>query len=413
MRRAAELWATLVLPAEPGKKVYATMSVNGPKKYYDESGALTPALAICWERKPLRLACRRTRLALWDAETDADWNQLQDAAKLLAACGSAILLEPSPAARGGHLGTLLTEWVPARAASQEMCRIAPVLAEIKEYWLAPGVGCNNKVRLFAGFYRHQGINQWCPLQDENGTLSAHQGKESALVLLSYQTRVELIPPEPEPAPTLVNATAMPQASAEPEMDAYWQKKSGHKRQLWFHFHSRTLIELERHGMMLSPSRSERTASVAQIPNANAFLDFGASAQRSNGKQDGGDAFEWSARLEARNSGRSVEQAKSSLLAAEAKALIQRARTEMERAAHAGQLPPQWLSALLSEAGWRPYWQLCSAAGSPQPLVQTRTAGFSAEHCAPAQEAVADQETARSCSEQGSKPPQPFLAQAHW
>jgi hypothetical protein len=321
-----------------------------------------------------------------------------------------MLLEPSPAARGGHLGTIFDEWVQARAAYQEMCRIAPVLAEIKEYWLAPGVGCNNKVRLFAGLYRYQGINQWCTLQNENGTLYAHNGKESALVLLAYQTPAELIPPsqEPEPAPTivnatatpqasaepaptivnatatpqasaepapmLVNATAMPQVSAEPEMDAYWQKKYGHKRQLWFHFHSRTLItaynertpigalmELERNGMMLSPSRSERTASVAQIPNANAFIDFGASAQRSNGKQDGGDAFELSARLEARNSGTSVEQAKRSLLAAEAKALILGARTEMERAARAGQLPPQWLSALMSEAGWRQYWQLRRAA----------------------------------------------------
>jgi len=209
------------------------------------------------------------------------------------------------------------------------------------------------------------------------------------------------------------------------MDAYWQKPSGHKRQLGFHFHSRTLItashertaigaliELERHGRMLSPSRSERTASVAQIPNANAFLDFGASAQRSNGKQDGGDAFECSARLEARNS--SVEQAKSSLLAAEAKALIQRARTEREASSRRNG------SALSCRRPDGDRTGSCAVlpssrhvAGSPQPLVQTRTAGFSAEHCAPAQEAVADQETARSCSEQGSKPPQPFLAQAHW
>jgi len=76
-------------------------------------------LAICWERKPLRLACRRddgrTRLALWDADTDADWNKLQDAARLLAAAGYAMLLEPSPAARGGHLGTIFGQVPLAKA----------------------------------------------------------------------------------------------------------------------------------------------------------------------------------------------------------------------------------------------------------------------------------------------------------
>jgi hypothetical protein len=385
LRSAAELWAELVLSPESGEKVYGEMTVDAPKKYYDVAGAVTPAVAYRHLVGNKTIAARvgrrdgQTRIALWDADNDLDWKKLEDAARLLATEGYAMLVEPSPAARGGHIETVFSEWVEARAAHQHMCQIAPVLADFKEFWLAPGVGSNNKVRLFAGFYRYQGVNRWCVLKDADGNILARNGRESAVVLLTYQTPADLIPPyqEPEPAPVIVNeiaARAIREQTSNPEqedaLDAYWQEKYGKNPFYWFKFHysylineynKRTniadLLELEANGMMLSPSRSERTASVAEIPGENAFIDFGASAQKTGGKQDGGDAFELRVRIEARDTGKDVDQAKRDLLTADARELIKSARAEMERAARAGQRPPQWVIALMSDAGWRQYWKL--------------------------------------------------------
>ena len=126
-----------------------------------------------------------------------------------------------------------------------------------------------------------------------------------------------------------------------------------------------LMELEANGMMLSPTRAERTASVAEIPGVNAFIDFGASGQKANGRRDGGDAFELRVRIEARNTGKSIDQVKRDLLAADAKELIKSARAEMESAARAGQRPTQWVIALMSDAGWRQYWKIRKKLGKQQ------------------------------------------------
>ena len=218
LRAAAELYTSLVTPQQDTEKVYAEMSVNGAKKYYDEPGAFTAKLAYAHIAGSKTIAARigrhdgTTRAALWDADNDLNWQKLKDAARLLAEEGYAMLVEPSPAARGGHIGTLISEFVEARAVYQHMCQIAPVLAEFKEYWLAPGSGSGNKVRLFCGYYRHQGVNKWCVLQDADGNVLAKNGRESAIALLTYHTPAELIPPyqepeEPEDAPIIVNAVA--------------------------------------------------------------------------------------------------------------------------------------------------------------------------------------------------------------
>lgn len=105
-------------------------------------------------------------------------------------------------------------------------------------------------------------------------------------------------------------------------------------------------------MGLAAWRGERTASVGL--REDGWVDFGASARREDGKQDGGDALELAVRLN--------EEPKPEVMRELARQLVSEAREAMESAAHRGEQPPPWVQALMSPAGWQRYRQLREEAG---------------------------------------------------
>src|SRR6266446_9157520 len=88
-------------------------------------------------------------------------------------------------------------------------------------------------------------------------------------------------------------------------------------------------------------RGEHTASVGL--REDGWVDFGASARRSDGKQDGGDALELTVRVN--------DESKSEVMRELARQLLSEAREAVESAAHCGEQPPQWVQAFMSPAGW--------------------------------------------------------------
>ena len=91
-----------------------------------------------------------------------------------------------------------------------------------------------------------------------------------------------------------------------------------------------------------------------ISNIQHWVDFGASARRPDGKQDGGDAFE----LYVRKSGR----AKDEVLRELGQALNREASRELLWAARAGEVPAAWLAEMMTPTGWSVYNQNCDKAG---------------------------------------------------
>jgi hypothetical protein len=82
--------------------------------------------------------------------------------------------------------------------------------------------------------------------------------------------------------------------------------------------------------------------------ADGWVDFGASARRSDGKQDGGDALELTVRVN--------DQPKPEVMRELARQLVSEAREAVENAAQRGEQPPQWVQAFMSPAGWEHYHQ---------------------------------------------------------
>ncbi len=119
---------------------------------------------------------------------------MTDAAQHLAAVGYRVLLEPSPAGRGGHLWVIFDALMDARAARHHVCELAPILADVREYWPGPAHALKwNKVRLPSGRYVSPACSAWCKLFDSNGRELARNGLEATSVLLTYQTPASIIP----------------------------------------------------------------------------------------------------------------------------------------------------------------------------------------------------------------------------
>src|SRR5258706_3053518 len=104
-------------------------------------------------------------------------------------------------------------------------------------------------------------------------------------------------------------------------------------------------------MGLASWRGEHTASVGLRDGG--WVDFGASARRNNGKQDGGDALELAVRV--------TQEAKPEVMRQAARQLVQEAREAMERAAWRGEEPPGWVVAMMTKAGWERYHALRAEA----------------------------------------------------
>lgn len=156
----------------------------------------------------------KTRALCFDADTDEDWQRLLDAAHLLRAAGYAVLLEDSPAGRGGHLWIIYSDLVDVRAAYRHVCELAPMLASIKEYWPYQ----KKNVRLPGGKYVTPDFSAQCKLYDAIGAQIAETRAEAAAALLSHQTPAAIVPeypPDPEPAPKKRSARVFVPLSATP------------------------------------------------------------------------------------------------------------------------------------------------------------------------------------------------------
>src|SRR6266700_7506357 len=92
---------------------------------------------------------------------------------------------------------------------------------------------------------------------------------------------------------------------------------------------------------------EHTASVGF--REEGWVDFGASARRRDGKQDGGDALELTVRVN--------HEPKPGVMRQIARQLVSQARQALESAAHCGEQPPPWVQAFMSPAGWEHYRHL--------------------------------------------------------
>lgn len=375
MQDAAALLVEIAGP-EP---VHIEMSSRGPAKYYEVKRGLIleDARAHLSGQKTKGAMLRRpdgkTRALCYDADTDDDWQRLREAAHFLQNAGYVPLVEDSPADRGGHLWIIYSDLVDARCAHRHVCEQAPMLQEIKERWPGPG---NHKVRLPCGRYVKPGFSQQCKLYDAIGGLVADNRRDATRALLTMQTpaaTMPVYPPDPAPDPgqrftdrqiPAGEVTRSKQQSQQPrperEPDARWQQK--YHQHLWFQFTPQQLaawynerhtiedlLPPERNGMGLANWRDERTASVGYTKDGQGWVDFGASARHTNGKQDGGDALELEARIS--------EQGKPAIMQKIARDLVKEARIALECSARAGQQPPAWVEEFMTPAGWAHYQQL--------------------------------------------------------
>ena len=392
LEEAARLLVDIAGP-EP---VHIEMSACGPRKYYDVHRALTKGDArahlagYSTRGATLRHPQGMTRALCYDADTPGDWLRLVEAAYWLAAGGYRPLLEESPVGRGGHLWIIYTALVKANRARRHAAEIASSLKEIRESW--PGA-TGHKVRLPGGLYVRPGVRAWCKLYDAQGRLLSADGQEAARVLPDWHTSAELVPNdadaehEHETSEHAASGNALPgyrtpPMPATPDQDEppsqdhstrgadrRWHEKYG--RYCWFQFtpdqlaawyNARTRVQdvlpPGKNGMGLASWRGERTASIGL--REGGWVDFGASARRADGKQDGGDALELVVRL--------AEQPKPEVIRTVAQQLVREAREAMERAAWHGEEPPEWVIAMMTEAGWERYRALqaeASAVGQAQ------------------------------------------------
>jgi hypothetical protein len=367
-------------------------------------------------------------------DTAAEWTVLQDAARTLVAAGYLSILEPSPAGRGGHLWIIFDALIDASTVRQHIFSLVPALATVQEYWPGPqNTKRWNKVRLPGGKYVRPGINVWCQLISVSDGETSHDGLSAAQVLLTHQTPATTVavpssdkeetPVEDVMLPgevkdqsnvheqeTSIPADANPTSNLLPgdrrhnqSIDSQWRATYGQNESgshLWFaftpqylaswynaHHDMRDLLPPERNGYGLASWRGEQTASVAIRDDH--WTDFGASARRPDGTQDGGDALELQARL--------TQTSKSDILRQVAKELVAQARAELESAAQADQPIPSWIEELITDAGRahyeqikcekhnaldKPNWHLCRSSQSQKDTFQALAKDIGAEIAEP-------------------------------
>ncbi len=410
LEQAAQLLLEIAGPA--GEHI--EMSAIGPAKYYTVPRPIT--LDDCLKHlrgikargAQLRHPEGMTRALAFDSDTTRvypGWWWMVGAAQHLAAAGYQVLLEPSPAGRGGHLWIIFDGLVDARAARHHVCSIATILADVGEYWPGPAHALKwNKVRLPGGRYVSPTRSAWCKLFDSNGCELARNGLETASALLAHQTPASIVPPLPPdaqgqdtPARDVVNpqdrrARAQPgdqdqaaqipvapgvqarQHTPTPTPDAEPQRKYGEtNRFLWFHYTPAQiadwynarytvddLLDFDRTGMASAEAlgRPERTPSVGSTRDRQHWADFGAEAREDDGRPTGGDVLE----LLVRTSG----QSKAQVLRELGREMVAEARAELESAASRQMDPLAWVQAIMSEAGWKHYRRLRNEHQRPKP-----------------------------------------------
>ncbi len=416
LMRAACLYVAL---ARSGAD-HAEMSINGAKKYYEvhRPFGIRDALEHLTGQKTKAVvigsANGMTRALLWDADTHEDLQRLNQAGRVLQDAGYAMLIEPSPARRGGHLATIFSHEVDAVTAYQHMCSIAPTLSAVREHW----PGSPNKIRLPAGLYCRRQVNMWCTLSDGHGHILAHNGVSAAHLLLRYQTPSSMIPTAVTEdqnhlqctKPSITVALPCKEGAVSHELsherqdksrddtdstlDARWWRQYGDNAHVyWFHHTTATVISWfneryytwdfvreEANGMVHACylGRNERTASVGLTRDGKWWTDFGAGARQDGDKQDGGDVFELLVRVEAAiiqgerpHDSRSaiMREVKSRLVCHYAQEMRQAARADLEDAARRDVLPTLWVQQLMSQAGWDHYQKERKKHHGQSPLSQ--------------------------------------------
>ncbi len=380
LEQAACLLLEIAGPADE----HIEMSAVGPGKYYTVHRAI--AFEDCLKHlrgiktrgAGLRHPEGMTRALAFDSDSTRlypGWWWMTGAAQQLAAAGYRVLLEPSPARRGGHLWIIFDGLVDARAARHHVCKLAPVLADVPEFWPGPAHAPKwNKVRLPGGRYVSPERSAWCKLYDAQGQLLASNGFAAARVLLHSQTPTSIVLSledndqelEMPPDATARQSTSMerPLPTRMPELrapDLKPQKYGEASRFLWFHYSPAhvaawynarhtvdDLLDFDRTGMANAEAlgRPERTPSVGSTRDREHWADFGAAAREDDGRPTGGDVLE----LLVRTSGRS----KSDILRELGREMVAEARAELERAAERQVEPPVWVQQIMSEAGWNHY-----------------------------------------------------------
>jgi hypothetical protein len=382
MRHIEAAAVQLLVEIAGPEPVHIEMSARGPKKYYDVHRRLSEQDARA------HLAGRTTRGATlrhpggmahalcYDADTPGDWLCLLEAAWRLSEQGYRPLLEESPAGRGGHLWIIFTVLVCASWGHRHALQCAPKLAHINERW--PG-DSGHKVRLPGGLYIRPGVRAWCKLYDAQGRQLSADGSDAARVLLDRQTPAEIVPAYPDAQLCRETgeriALSTQAAHGNPGPDQRWQHKYG--RYLWFQFtpvqlatwyneriQVQEILPPEKNGMGLASWRGERTASVGL--REEGWVDFGASARRADGKQDGGDALELQVRV--------TQEAKPEVMRHLGRQLVREAREAMESAAWQGDQPPAWVQSFMTAAGWQRYQALRAEAA-----LAARTRGVDGFH----------------------------------
>jgi hypothetical protein len=363
---AAELLLDIAGPASE----HIRMNEREGKKYYTNLEPLTLRhMTAHLERRRTYGALighpdGTTRASIYDADTPEAVAIVKEAALRLQVAGYKPLIERSPVGKA-HLVIIYTEHVYARAAHASECRLALELEKIKEYWPSPS---HNKVRLPAGKYVRPGRVGWCTLYDASGQELSRDGQSAGSALLEYQTPASLVPSEPEVPALEWSLPVLPQEHSHRNLkrDEYSFAKDKRTR-LWVAFTPQQLIDrfnqqyriedlvaYERNGMILANWRGERTASVGVTKDGHHWVDFGASACRSDGKQDGGDAFE----LYVRKSRRAKEEVLREL----GRDLNREASHELLRAARAREAPAAWVAEIMTPTGWSVYHEDREKAG---------------------------------------------------
>jgi DNA-directed RNA polymerase subunit RPC12/RpoP/DNA-binding transcriptional ArsR family regulator len=393
IQAAAALLVALAGPSDD----HIAMNEDGPHKYrtihrpLEQRDARSHLLGGWARGASCRYPDGTTRGLCWDADDGAGWHRLEEAAQVLAKVGYFPLLEPSPARnpdgsqRGGHLWIIFDGLVEVERARQHIYHLVPVLADLAEYWPGPGTAKHwNRVRLPGGRYARPGVQEWCRLISvADGEVAHTQRSAIAQLLLAHQPPAtvvpdlegdafhgeEGVPPEPaSPSPPI-------QTLASGGIDAAWQAKYGEEgTHFWFAFTSAyvatwwnarheldDLLPSEANGYGLATWRGEREGSVAK--RAGRWADFGQSARRQDGSPDTGDALELQVRLS--------QTPKPEILREAAKALVAEARATLEGAARDGQPLPEWLEAILTDAGRAHYARLCSGRSASRQAQNAR------------------------------------------
>src|SRR5260370_8663470 len=180
------------------------MNRGGESKYRAIKGKLAREEAIehLRGRETYGALCSRsdgrTRALCWDTDSTEEWELFKAYARTLVRAGYLVILEESPAGRGGHMWIIFDGLVDASAARSAVYAIASELAEVKEYWPAPEYGKGNRERLPGGKYLRPGIEEWCVLISvPDGEISTN-GTGAARLLPTHQTPLTILPP-PHPA----------------------------------------------------------------------------------------------------------------------------------------------------------------------------------------------------------------------